>query len=126
MTKTLPTHVSLLTAVLIVTALCLVSCTRPLAGCGDGVLSRATGEQCDDGNQNDNDGCVRCRVAVCGDGVVRAGVEGCDDGNTVTTDACTICMSARCGDGYVWDGKEECDDGNIHPGDGCSADCRKE
>ena len=137
MTKTIPTHVLLLTAVLLVTALCLVSCTSerreapaqltaPLPGCGDGILNSATGEQCDDGNQNDTDSCVRCRAAVCGDGVVRAGVESCDDGNTVMTDACTVCMLARCGDGYVWAGKEECDDGNLSSGDGCSEDCRKE
>ena len=52
------------------------------------------GEACDDGNQEDRDGCRRhCAVAVCGDGTLRidrqpdeAGFEACDDGNGVDED----------------------------------------
>src|SRR5262249_2726686 len=46
------------------------ACTRlcTAAVCGDGILS--PGEQCDDGNSNNNDYCTnQCKVAVCGDGI---------------------------------------------------------
>jgi len=66
------------------------------------------GEQCDDGNTDDDDSCVSpsCKVAVCGDGYVNLhpttvwdsdadayvtpGMEGCDDGNTDNHDDCVI------------------------------------
>ena len=57
-------------------------------GCGDGVVG--PGEQCDDGNFDNTDGCIEnCRFAVCGDGLVRASVESCDDGNQDEHDGCT-------------------------------------
>ena len=77
------------------------------AACGDGVLQ--AGEECDDGNTVDGDGCSSsCQIArsleleagyvcpipgepcqtVCGDGIV-AGKEECDDGNTVSHDGCS-------------------------------------
>ncbi len=95
-------------------------------GCGNGVVD--PGEECDDGNQDNTDGClVSCRIARCGDGFVHAGVEECDDGNTSDHDAClTDCREARCGDGVVWEGHETCDDGNTVDGDGCSSACRLE
>lgn len=76
-------------------------------GCGNGVLDE--NEACDDGNNNDGDGCAAdCRsvepgfscaapgkaclpIAICGDGIV-APSEQCDDGNTVNGDGC----SERC------------------------------
>lgn len=49
--------------------------------CGDGVVQAAAGEECDDGNRNDEDSCTRlCRRNVCGDGLVNIGREACDDG----------------------------------------------
>jgi cysteine-rich repeat protein len=66
--------------------------------CGNGVVE--DGEECDDGNTNDADACRnRCKKAVCGDGVVAAGLEECDDGNTVPDDGCTDCKTdgATCG-----------------------------
>ena len=61
--------------------------------CGNGVLD--PGEACDDGNQNNTDGCLdatslggTCQLASCGDGFVYAGVEGCDDGNGNNADDC--------------------------------------
>ena len=46
-------------------------------GCGNGRVD--AGEECDDGNADDTDGCLSdCRTAVCGDGFVRGGVEDCD------------------------------------------------
>ncbi|MEN9799810.1 MAG: hypothetical protein RL653_3507, partial [Pseudomonadota bacterium] len=124
-----------------------VGCRLPT--CGDGFHNplALTGrdksfnlilEQCDDGNTNNNDGCLnRCELATCGDGVVQAGVEDCDDGNTIETDSCrNNCSWNRCGDGSrltnVNDAlspvqvAEECDDNNTTPADGCSVICRVE
>lgn len=64
--------------------------------CGDGILD--TGEECDDGNNDDDDGC---------------------DAN------CLIEAAPVCGDGNV-DPGEECDDGNNNNGDGCDANCQLE
>ena len=47
--------------------------------CGDGHVD--AGEDCDDGNANEIDGCLNnCTAASCGDGFVEAGVEVCDGG----------------------------------------------
>lgn len=65
---------------------CRPDCSRP--ACGDGILD--SGEECDDGNAVDDDGCSnRCGVARCGDGVrqVSRGEE-CDDGNDNDADGC--------------------------------------
>jgi len=61
----------------------------PLSGaCGDGVV--AGKEECDDGNTVDGDRCLSdCRLATCGDRVVRATTEECDDGNQRNGDGCT-------------------------------------
>ncbi len=122
----------------------------PLPECGDGVLDE--GEACDDGPDNADDAACTsaCQVAVCGDGLVHAGVEECDggdgcsdtctlqmcgdgivqrgeecdDGNMVDTDAClNNCTNASCGDGVVHEGMEECDDGNDDNTDGCLDTC---
>ncbi len=70
-----------------------------IESCGDGKVSVALGEQCDDGNSTGSDGCsAQCLVeanftcptpnqpckstVVCGDKKV-TGSETCDDGNTV-------------------------------------------
>ena len=54
--------------------------------CGDGVLR---GEQCDDGDLIDGDGCdSNCTQTVCGNGVQTAG-EDCDDGNRAEGDGCS-------------------------------------
>jgi len=79
---------------------CRTDCTLPT--CGDGVAD--TGEQCDDGNDDDTDSClVGCIEARCGDGVVQEGVEACDDGEAnddADPDACrTTCeLPEICGD----------------------------
>lgn len=88
--------------------------------CGDGVV-QPPGEQCDDGNDVNDDGCTNtCTASACGDGVEQAGEE-CDDANILDTDACvTGCKDAVCGDGFLHEGVEQCDDGNTDPSDGCS------
>lgn len=102
-------------------------CT-PEPECGNGVLEE--GEQCDDGNNIDGDGCsAQCTTEVqpyCGDGNVDEG-EQCDDGNNNNGDGCSAECTIEeiepfCGDGNVDEG-EECDDGNNEDGDGCSAAC---
>ena len=103
--------------------------------CGNGTLE--SGEQCDDGNGTDGDGCTaNCTPEtppppVCGNGVVE-GSEQCDDGNTADGDGCTANCTPEtpppppaCGNG-VLEGSEVCDDGNTVDGDGCTANCTPE
>ncbi|GAB4557813.1 MAG: hypothetical protein Tsb0020_02310 [Haliangiales bacterium] len=96
------------------------------AVCGDD--AREGLEQCDDGNNEDGDGCTaNCEIeAECGNGVTEADEE-CDDGNTEPGDGCDAeCQIENpCGDG-ITDPDEECDDGNTEPGDGCDAECQIE
>lgn len=93
--------------------------------CGNSRLE--AGEQCDDGNTADGDGCdgTCMREAYCGDGTMDPG-EACDDGNHRSGDGCrSDCGSNEtCGNAIrdVVVG-EQCDDGNNVDGDGCSADC---
>ena len=83
------------------------SCTNPdacLNGscigdslCGDGTQQTGCGEECDDFNTTDEDGCS------------------------------SLCITEFCGDGSVQSGLgEECDDGGVAPGDGCDASCQIE
>ena len=74
--------------------------------CGNGEVE--TGENCDDGNTDNNDGCTNgCETSHCGDGILRQDMdaddplfEECDDGNADDTDSClTNCRPAYCGDG---------------------------
>jgi cysteine-rich repeat protein len=55
--------------------------------CGDGIVQQ--GEECDDDNLVDGDGCeADCTVTpVCGDGSIQVGEE-CDDGDTMAGDGC--------------------------------------
>ncbi len=104
-------------------------CTRAQDGdvcgtCGDG--QRDAGEECDDGNVSEDDGCdLFCqRIARCGDGVHDEATEACDDGNDIETDDClTNCTLPACGDGFVWEGQEDCDDGDDLQTNGCLNDC---
>ncbi len=119
--------------------------------CGNGIVE--AGENCDDGNLTNGDGCSStCTVqvgfsctgnpsvcfTVCGDGVVAVGIEQCDDGNITNGDGCTSTCTVQvgfscvgtpsvctstCGDGIVAAGFEQCDDGNATNGDGCNSSC---
>ena len=99
-----------------------VDCSESCSVCGDGIVEG--GEDCEDGNTIDGDGCdSNCTFTGCGNGIVTAG-EACDDGNLVNTDDCVdLCVPAACGDGYLWAGHEVCDDGNTSNTDACIEGC---
>jgi cysteine-rich repeat protein/parallel beta-helix repeat protein len=81
-------------------------------GCGNGTTD--PGEQCDDGNLVDGDGCDHnCTVTACGNGIVSAG-EQCDDGNPDAGDCCSpSCQFESSG--------AACDDGDLCTnGDACN------
>ena len=67
--------------------------------CGDGQVDVLDGEQCDDGNTMDGDGCsANCQLELLGE---------------------------TCGDGNL-DNLEICDDNNLANGDGCNPTCNLE
>jgi cysteine-rich repeat protein len=105
-----------------VKGLCAADCKRE--ECGNGIVDAERGEECDDANKVDGDGCDNnCKITRCGNGEVTAG-EVCDDGNVINGDGCdNNCTRSACGNG-VNDPTEVCDDGNTVSGDGCSADCK--
>jgi cysteine-rich repeat protein len=75
------------------TAACDRDCSA--AECGDGLENPAAGEECDDGNAVDNDGCsAECQIQICGNGEVDPG-EDCDLG-AANSDF------GRCGSGCFW------------------------
>ncbi len=98
------------------------TCGLPLL-CGNGLVD--PGEQCDDGNANNNDTCKNnCTLNICGDGVLNPATEQCDDGNQINDDGCTnACKLPVCGDGVKQPG-EQCDDGNQVNTDGCTNACK--
>lgn len=82
--------------------------TGPDPICGDSNLD--AGEDCDDGNQSNADGCLNdCTVASCGDGVIWLGLEECDNGpdnDAKSLDGCRPdCQAATCGDGAIYPGE---------------------
>ena len=85
-----------------------ITCVAPT--CGDGVLG--AGEECDDGNTGDSDGCSStCMI---------------EDTYSCTDDEPSVCMVV-CGNDVVdGDFGETCDDGNTMAGDGCSDSCQRE
>lgn len=100
------------------------SCRDDCTECGDAIVDVAAGEQCDDGSDNNGDGCdENCILEVCGNGIIQFG-ETCDPPAMVgepneCREECTFC-----GDTVIQDLEgETCDDGNNVDGDGCSAFC---
>jgi uncharacterized repeat protein (TIGR03806 family) len=96
--------------------------------CGDGVVNDRGREDCEPpGTIECNDSCM-FRDATCGDGFKTAGEQcddgNLDDGDGCSS-TCTTELVPFCGDGML-DSGEECDDGNLQPNDGCSALCRLE
>ena len=102
----------------------LEPCGPQPAGCGDGVIDFERGEECDDGNGRDGDGCSRrCRFEFCGDGIITPAFgEQCEAPDPEQGLLCRFCRFTSCGNGDV-DGFEQCDDGNEVDGDGCSQSC---
>jgi cysteine-rich repeat protein len=97
---------------------CSVTCQiTKLPYCGDSVVQ--AGEECDDGNTRDSDGCTSlCKTEkeYCPDGKV-CGSGKCSDGS--------VCIEAYCGDGKTQSAlSEQCDDGNRNLDDDCDNDCR--
>jgi len=89
--------------------------------CGDGIVDRPLGEDCDDGEATarcDSD----CTFAVCGDDTHNAAAgEACDDGEASA--ACDAdCTLPSCGDGYTNGAAgEACDAGVLT--EHCDSDC---
>lgn len=108
---------------------CRSDCTRPT--CGDGVLDRDFGEECDEGPNNGTTCSVDCR-AGCGNGLIEEG-ELCDDGDTnsnLTPDACRAdCALPSCGDGVIDPSLgEQCDEGDRNSdaaASACRSNCQK-
>src|SRR5262245_7334237 len=96
------------------------------AVCGNGIKDQ--GEDCDDGNTVENDGCrANCLLPSCGDLIVNQASEQCDEEDGLSGDApgenCYQCKLNVCGDGFRDTQEpviEECDDGNTAAGDGCT------
>jgi len=100
--------------------------------CGDTIVQRDEGEECDDGKDGDNeDECTDwCMLPFCGDNIIQESQgERCDGFESecdFQLEYCTTdcqCTSFACGDGGLLDPHEECDDGNNVSGDGCSSTC---
>ncbi len=113
------------------TGKCSATCQKEF--CGDGIVEPGLGEQCDDGNTDDDDNCTNsCLLPFCGDGIVwnqGSGTEQCDNGSANSDsvpNACrTDCTLAHCGDGVV-DTGEQCDDGLANSdtaANACRTDC---
>jgi cysteine-rich repeat protein len=132
--------------------LCRIIIDPIVATCGNGLLEE--GEECDDGDNRDDNLCLtNCRLARCGDGIVRSdltveqiGYESCDQGDMASNPSCeynfngscsveicntecvlefiTVDADRYCGDGVV-DFNEECDEGMANSDDGrCGRSCR--
>jgi len=82
-------------------ATCDSNCTNQ--ECGDNTMNSTAGEECDDGNITNNDGCSSvCLNEVCGDSIVQTS-EGCDDGNVVAGDGCSeTCQTEGVGGGITF------------------------
>ncbi len=99
-------------------ALCTPIGSSPFqAICGDGVLDKnadGSGEECDDGDARDHDGCS----STC----LYEGSAACATAGTGTN----CCGNGTIDVAYASEIAENCDDGNTVNGDGCSSTCLAE
>ena len=113
---------------------CSAVCLLEFGTCGDGVIQRGLGEQCEP-RLHDPELPYRCNTQncrflslFCGDGKLDAG-EQCDFGKANSNRPNAFCQEdcslPRCGDKTL-EVNEECDDGNLLPNDGCDRLCRLE
>jgi cysteine-rich repeat protein len=79
----------------------------------DGVVD--IGEDCDDGDQDDDDGCSTRCTTVCGDGIT-SGAEECDDSNQTGDDGCSAQCKIECNPNGAVEDYEQCDDGESYRG----------
>jgi cysteine-rich repeat protein len=121
------------------------ACREAPADCGDGLIEK--GEECEDGNKVNGDGCDSCRFTCLSTDATRncvstdpcPGTATCDDHKHLCVGATPLqdlspcgngkaCVGGACTDKYCSNGKldpgEECDDGNRVKGDGCENDCK--
>ena len=99
--------------------------------CGDGVIQK--GEECDDGNNRDYDGCSNiCKREQyeCGNGIVESGNgEQCDNGalngtpESLCDAQCRLKRPPQCGDGVLDRSTEECDLGAGFNRNGQDSEC---
>jgi cysteine-rich repeat protein len=93
--------------------------------CGNGIVDKSVGEQCDlgPGKNVPGSGCTpSCKSEVCGNGTKDPGEE-CDGGGE-TSYCNSDCTLSRCGDGKLnVTAGEQCDDGNTSDGDDCTSKC---
>ncbi|MEM9490604.1 MAG: hypothetical protein AAGC55_15770, partial [Myxococcota bacterium] len=83
------------------------------AFCGDGVVDAAAGEECDDGNTDNGDGCTAtCQLAGCDDGLQNA--------DEIDIDCGGHCGPASCQAGQVCTGDSDCGSGTC---DAAAATC---
>jgi cysteine-rich repeat protein len=97
----------------------------PDSRCGD---AKRIGEECDDGNLLNGDGCAddcTCE-GTCGDGLLNPLAvcgEICDDGNPTDGDGCdSNCTPTGCGNGILTP-PEQCEADADCPSGSCQADC---
>ena len=111
---------------------CAADCTEQAGAtsyCGDLAVDAGNGEECDDGNNDDADGCeADCTLPFCRNDIVDPPEE-CDDGNNTPGDGCendcTLTPPPACGDNNL-DPNETCDPpGTPAGGNGnqCRGDC---
>ena len=100
-----------------------VTATAQASVCGDGWMAPGDGEQCDDGNVVDGDGCSALCAVEAGFGCLPSFTNGRYYQSQTTP--VSVCVPNVCGDGKLH-ATEECDDGNVVAGDGCSLRCEVE
>lgn len=82
-------------------------------GCGNEFIE--SGEDCDDGNSNNDDGCLNdCILPTCGDDYIWIGQEDCEDDNDCNNDE--TCEDCECVEESI------CGNNDVEPGEECERD----